>query len=370
VENPVLWRYAVSGAAVVGVIGGVLAVSMALPGMIATPDRTAGSAQSGAPTTPGSAPNSGPAQGKPLPPDLLAAQKAAEEAQQAIAAINRQRAVEEKAMAEMEAKAKADGGPASPPVPTQGPGLTPGQATKLAQGQGVPAPPSAGPAAPPAPAEGTAPPGGGPHEAAPNSTTTDAALQAQRDALEQQVKQLMAQIQQEKDRLTALRSDTAPSKVAAAKPSLPEPRQNGRQTDFASVEQIVARLRQEQGYTTTPAAPDTAPPPVAPPVPRNVLPLTTAEDMLPLRTAQLEITAGDTARAVSIMASVQARLAEQGGGTDGPPPQVRTYVSALISEAMSLTQAGDGGTASRYLEQAIAQLRTSGAAQPTYVDGG
>jgi hypothetical protein len=370
VENPVLWRYAVSGAAVVGVIGGVLAVSMTLPDMITTPDQTVGSTQSAASSTPGSTPNSGPTQNKPPPPDLLAAQKAAEEAQQAIAAINRQRDAEEKAIAEMEAKAKADAGPASSPVPAQGPGLTPGPAPEPAQGQATPAPPPAvPPAPPPVPAGGTAPPGGGPHEAAPNSTTTDAALQAQRDALEQQVKQLMAQIQQERDRLSALRSDTAPAKVAAAKSSHPEPRQNGRQTDFASVEQIVARLRQEQGYTQPPA-PDTAPPQAAPPAPRNVLPLTTAEDMLPLRTAQLEITAGDTARAVSIMASVQARLGEQGGGTDGPPPQVRTYVSALISEAMSLTQAGDGGTASRYLEQAIAQLRTSGAAQPTYADGG
>ncbi|MBV8456981.1 MAG: hypothetical protein JO122_10250 [Acetobacteraceae bacterium] len=368
-ENPVLWRYAVSGAAVVGGIGGVLAVSMTLPGMIATPDRTVGSAQSAAPSTPGSTPNRGPTQSKPPPPDLLAAQKAAEEAQQAIAAINRQRAAEEKVIAEMEAKAKADDGSASSPVPAQGPGLTPGQAPEPAQGQAMPAPPSAVPPPPTAPAGGTAPPGGGPPEAAPNnSTTADAALQAQRDALEQQVKQLMAQIQQEKDRLSALRSDTAPSKVAAAKPSHPEPRQNGRQTDFASVEQIVARLRQEQGYTLPPT-PNTAPPAAAPPVPRNVLPLTTAEDMLPLRTAQLEITAGDTARAVSIMASVQARMAEQGGG-DAPPPQVRTYVSALISEAMSLTQAGDGGTASRYLEQAIAELRTNGAAQPTYADGG
>ncbi len=364
-----MWRYAVSGAAVVGVIGGVLAVSMTLPDMITTPDRTVGSTQSVAPSTPGLTPNGSPTQSKPPPPDLLAAQKAAEEAQQAIAAINQRRAAEEKAMAEVEAKAKADAGPASSPAPAQGPGMTPGQAPELAQGQAMPAPPPTVPPAPIAPAGGTAPPGGGPHEAATNSTTTDAALQAQRDALEQQVKQLMAQIQQEKDRLSAMRSDAAPTKVVAAKPSHPEPRQDRRQTDFASVEQIVARLRQEQGYTRPPA-PDTAPPPAAPPVPRNVLPLTTAEDMLPLRTAQLELTAGDTARAVSIMASVQARLGEQGGGTDGPPPQVRTYVSALISEAMSLTQAGDGGTASRYLEQAIAELRTSGAAQPTYADGG
>jgi hypothetical protein len=371
VENLVLWRYAVSGVAVVGVIGGVLAASMTLPGMIATPDRTAGSAQSMVPATSGSTPNDGPMQGKPPPPDLLAAQKAAEEAQQAIAAINQQRAAEEKAIAEMEAKAKAaDAGPPSSPAPGQAPGSTQGQPPSLAQGQVAMGPQVAVPAAPLAPAGGAAPAGGKPHGAAPSNTSTDAALQAQRNALEQQVKQLMAEIQQERDRLTALRGDTAQSKVAAAKSSRPEHRQEGHQTDFASVEQIVARLRQEQGYTAAGPAPDPAPPVAAPPVPPNVLPLTTAEDMLPLRTAQLEITAGDTARAVSIMATVQARLAEQGGGMDGPPPQVRTYVSALISEAMSLTQAGDGGTASRYLEQAIAELRTSGTAPPTYADGG